>query len=325
MKRITILLLALSLIAAGCSKQTQKLFDLEDVPENSGFKMDDYWIWGGSIIRVDSVYHLFASRWPKTGKFPHGYKTNSEIVRASSLSPQGPFTFEEVVIGERDSAFWDSNMSHNPTIHKINDEYILFYIGSDFTTFQEKSDRLLRRVGFARAKSINGPWKRSNRPLIETESNNPAILEDSGKIWLMYRDANLRVYLASADSVDGSFTVVNDNVWPSCKLEDFYLYKSGSLVHLICEDNVGCISGEIRWGVHLTSLNEMKSWHKGEPLIAYDHKIRLTNGSKIKCKRRERPQLLIEDGKITGLITSVYDGKNSWCQLVKIKNKISVN
>lgn len=325
MKRITILLLALGLIAAGCSKQPHKLFHLEDVPENSGFKMDDYWIWGGSMIRVDSVYHLFVSRWPKSGKFPHGYKTNSEIVRGTSLSPLGPFTFEEVIIGERDSAFWDSNMAHNPTIHKINDEYILFYIGSDFTTFQEKSDNLLRRVGFAKAKSINGPWKRSNRPLIETESNNPAVLKDNGKIWLMYRDANLRVYLANADSVDGSFTVVNDNVWPSCKLEDFYLYKSENNVHLLCEDNVGGICGNIRWGVHLTSRNGMKSWHKGDPLIAYDHKIRLTNGSKIKCIRRERPQLLIEDGKITGLITSVYDGKNSWCQLVKIKNKISVN
>jgi hypothetical protein len=119
--------------------------------------------------------------------------------------------------------------------------------------------------------------------------------------------------------------MVNDNVWPACKLEDFYLYKSDSLVHMICEDNVGGISGEIRWGVHLTSSNNLNSWQIGEPLVAYDHTIRFTNGSKLKCKRRERPQLLIEDNKITYLITSVYDGEDSWCQPVKIKNFISLN
>lgn len=325
MNRIAFLILVFGLIAAGCNNQSPKLFELEEVPENSGFKMDDYWIWGGSMIRVDSVYHLFASRWPKTGKFPHGYKTGSEIVRASSFSPLGPFSFQEVIIGERDSAFWDSNMAHNPTIHKIEDEFVLFYIGSDYTSLQENSDKLLRRVGYAKAKSINGPWIRSNQPLIETESNNPAILQDNGAIWLMFRDADLKVYLARADSVNGPYSTVNDNVWPACKLEDFYLFKNGGKIHLICEDNVGAISGYTRWGVHLISTNGMDSWYKGEPLIAYDHKIRLTNGSNIKCIRRERPQLLIEDNKITYLITSVYDGESSWCQPIKILNNISVN
>ena len=94
-------------------------FEYQKLPINSGFKMDGYWVWGGSMIEVDSVYHLFASRWPKTGVFPEGYRQNSEIVRATSTSPLGPFTFQEVVIGERDSLFWDSNMAHNPTIHRI--------------------------------------------------------------------------------------------------------------------------------------------------------------------------------------------------------------
>jgi hypothetical protein len=42
------------------------------------------------------------------------------------------------------------------------------------------------------------------------------------------------------------------------------------------------------------------------------------------CNRRERPQLLIENHVITHLITAVYDGKNSWCQPVKLKHPIRV-
>ena len=107
---------------------------LKPVPQDSGFKMEGYWVWGGSLIKVNSTYHLFASRWPKGNEFPEIYRQNSEIVRATSKTILGPYEFQEVVIGERDRSYWDSNMAHNPTIHKIGDAYVLFYIGSDFTT-----------------------------------------------------------------------------------------------------------------------------------------------------------------------------------------------
>jgi hypothetical protein len=97
------LILILSIFLHSLFAQTIS-FEYEKLPVNSGFKMDKYWVWGGSMIEVDSVYHLFASRWPKTGAFPEGYRQNSEIVRATSTSPLGPFTFQEVVVGERDPA-----------------------------------------------------------------------------------------------------------------------------------------------------------------------------------------------------------------------------
>jgi len=101
---------------------------IQPVNPNSGFKMNGYWVWGGSVIKVGSTYHMFASRWPKKNKFPDDYFVESEIVRATSESRTEPYTFQEVVIGERDSSFWDSNMAHNPTIHKIGNKYVLFYI-----------------------------------------------------------------------------------------------------------------------------------------------------------------------------------------------------
>ena len=298
------------------------VFDFEKVPKESGFKMDGYWIWGGSMIKVGSTYHLFASRWKKTGPFPEGYRLNSEIVRATSKSPLGPFLFEEVIIGERDRSFWDSNMAHNPTLHRIGDEFVLFYIGSDFTTYSENSKSLIRRIGYASSQSISGPWKRSDQPLINSESNNPAILIDGSTVKLFYRDENLKVLLAEADFYKGPYIIKNDDLWPDCKLEDFYAFKANNQFHLICEDNIGGVSGHERWGIHLYSEDGVKGWKKYNPVVVYDHDILFTDNSVLKCTRRERPQLLIENGEITYLMNGVYDGENSWCQPVKLKQSI---
>ncbi len=297
----------------------------EPIPEESGFRMEDYWVWGGSVIKVDSLYHMFASRWIKDRMFPENYRENSEIVRAVANSPMGPYEFIEVVIGERDSAFWDSNMAHNPTIHKIGDEYVLFYIGSDFTTILPGTESLKRRVGYAAASDISGPWMRSDKPLIEDESNNPAILQEAGRIKLVYRDHDLRVYLAGSESYRGPFSIINDNVWPNNRIEDFYLYQKKDRICLVCEDNSGAISGHERWGVELFTQDGGISWNKSDPVVFYDHTLFYPGNYSLLCTRRERPQLLIENGLITYLFTGVFDGKDSWCQPVKLSRPVKTS
>jgi hypothetical protein len=160
--------------------------------------------------------------------------------------------------------------------------------------------------------------------LINSESNNPAILPDKDKVILIYRNADLRIYIEEADFYYGPYKIVNDNVWPNCKLEDFYLFKAYNTFHLICEDNVGGVSGHIRWGIHLYSNDGVKNWEKYLPVIVYDHTIFFTNDSVLNCNRRERPQLLIENNSITFLINSIYDGKDSWSQPVKLKHPIHI-
>ena len=317
---IIIILTFRSYIAGGQGKQ----FEYEKVPAGSGFKMEGYWVWGGSMIKVNSTYHLFASRWKKDGPFPEGYRKNSEIVRAISSSPLGPFEFKEVVIGERDSSFWDSDMAHNPTIHRIGNEYVIFYIGSDYTTLLSNTKNNLRRVGYAVAQSIEGPWLRSGEPVINVESNNPALLADESGFKLVFRDAPLRVYLAQAKDFRGPYKIINDNLWPDCKLEDFYMFRKDGMYHIICEDNVGAVSGSVRWGIHICSQNGIDDWKKYDPVVVYNHDIEFDDNSVLHCVRRERPQLLVENGYITHLITGVYDGNDSWCQPVKLKYPVKV-
>ena len=140
----------------------------------------------------------------------------------------------------------------------------------------------------------------------------------------MYRDSQLRIFIAEAPAYKGPYHIVNDNVWPECKLEDFYLFKANNQYHMIAEDNVGGVSGHERWGIHLYSDDGIGNWKRHDPLIVYDHDILLENDSVIRCNRRERVQLFVENTLITHILTSVYDGENSWTQPVRLSRTISV-
>lgn len=328
MKRLLVFATLMILLAGiACTDSQLSFYErLQPVPAESGFKMDGYWVWCGSVVKADSLYHMFAARWPKKNKFPDDYFRESEIVRATSRNPLGPYTFQEVVIGERDSLFWDSNMAHNPTIHRIGEQYVLFYLGSDFTSYRTGSDRLLRRIGYATANSVEGPWKRSDQPLLDQESNNPAVfVEPDGSVKMMFRDEKLTVKVAVAPGFSGPYEVRNDHVWPEAPLEDFYLFRKDGYYQMICEDNKGEVTGHVRWGAHFVSEDGISNWKTFDPVVVYDHDIRLADGNSVQCERRERPQLIIEDGRITHLVTGVYDGKNSWSQPVTLLPPVRVD
>lgn len=101
------------------------------VPRNSGFRMEGYWIWCGSVIKAeDGRYHMFASRWPKTQPMHPGWIFSSEIVRAVSDTPTGLYEFAEVVLPARGAQYWDGRATHNPRIMKRGKGYVLYYMGS---------------------------------------------------------------------------------------------------------------------------------------------------------------------------------------------------
>ena len=288
---------------------------IQPVAKGSGFAMDGWFVWCGSVIKADGQYHMFASRWPVETKFPEGYREHSEIVRAVASRPEGPFKFQEVVIGRREPDKWDSGMAHNPAIYKVGDTFVLYYIASAIGS-------RYRQIGIATAPAVTGPWTRRDKPLdlgLATDANNPAAcFEPDGSVRLFWRTVNLRVCISVARTFEGPYTVANDSLWPAARLEDFFFFKHAGVYHVVCEDNAGSVTGHERWGAHLCSADGIGGWQPWPQPVAYDHTIRWTDGTEFNPVRRERPWLLIEDGKISHLYTAVLGDQRTWNQPVPL-------
>ena len=98
---------------------------LRPAKRGSGFTMDGWFVWCGSVLRENGRFYLFASRWPEETGFPAGYMTHSEIVLAETDSLDRPFRYVKTLLPGRGDQHWDGAMTHNPFIMKINGEYVL--------------------------------------------------------------------------------------------------------------------------------------------------------------------------------------------------------
>lgn len=89
MKRDTVRLVVGLAVVLGmvgvCNAEPKPIIErLLPIPKTSGFKMESWFVWGGSVIKVGDTFHLFASRWPEETGFPNGYRSHSQIVRATA-------------------------------------------------------------------------------------------------------------------------------------------------------------------------------------------------------------------------------------------------
>jgi hypothetical protein len=153
--------------------------------------------WGGSIIpavaanatstTTDHVtHHMFAS-WFENSTLAN-WETRSVVVHAvSTTGAQGPYRPTDVVLAPRhDPALWDALDCHNPTVHRIGDEYVIFYIGVGVQAsgsaagnasapatggMHHRGRRPLGQdlpqvIGAAFSASLDGPWTRMPQPLL---------------------------------------------------------------------------------------------------------------------------------------------------------------
>ena len=320
-------------------------------PLAGGFQMVGYWVWCGSVIKgEDGLYHMFAARWPNNLPFFTGYVMSSEVVRAVSDSPEGPFHFQEVVLADRGEAYWDGRMAHNPTICKYGDTYLLFYIGSCFKgerpdgeILKEKSLPVLSesynqvRIGLATSKSVFGPWERPNKPILEPRPGKwdssvvtnpaPCILKD-GSIYLYYRSntpEGLKIGLTKAENFKAPFIRMKDGPVISFKdngnVEDPFVWQNGEHFEMIAKDMTGSITGEKHGGIHAISIDGM-DWKLANPPMAYSRNILWEDGSRSFQGSLERPQLLFQDGEPTHMFAATADGPGGFDSATKTWNMV---
>lgn len=292
-------------------------------------KIDGYYVWCGSVIRGDDGrYHMFASRWKREHTFHPGWMTYSEVVRAVSDTPYGPFEFQEVVLPARGPEYWDGCATHCPQIIKRGNQYLLFYIGTSFTIEVRKDNlkdvatvaRSTKRIGMAVADSVLGPWKRPDKPVITTKPgtfysflvSNPApVIEPDGSIFVLFKT---RKYIekgcsaffigaARAANHESPFEVITPEPLfgadsPNGEVEDPFIWidKDG-LYHMVAKDMRGDVGGSEADGVELVSRNGLDWKFRQVAYIRGEHSL------------RERPFILFDDnGEPLALYTATADG-----------------
>lgn len=302
-----------------------------------GFAQADHWTWCGSVARgADGRYHMFASRWPRTLPFFDGYKVASEVVRAESDTPEGPYTFAEVVLPDRGADAWDGRMTHNPTIIHWAGAWRLFYIGATYPGPRPDGDTLRAaatdlpsraystiRIGMASAPDLCGPWTRPERPCLDVRPGawdasvvtNPApCLDPEGGLWLGYRSnmvtRGARLGMARAETPDAPFErAVEGPLLPDIEgnMEDAFIWHNGRAYELVAKDIEGAITGDVGAGLHAWS-RDARSWSLCTPCKAWSRALRWSDGTAGRQGSFERPQLLLEHGVPRWLFAATADG-----------------
>lgn len=303
-------------------------------PVGRVLETEGYYVWCNSPIQAtDGKIHWFYSRW-SSKKGMGGWINSCEIARAVADKPEGPYEHVETILAPRGDGFWDATSCHNPHIQLVDGKYCLFYMGNSNGKTNTK------RIGLAMADSLNGPWTRPDKPLLEAGpegawddhcTTNPAFVKHPhGQYWLYYKSWNNHDYynskdplirgnrkygLAVADKLEGPYVRYSDKPvidfspkGGNKQFEDAFVWHEKERFKLICRD-MGFYSHDV--GLIMESKDGLK-W--SEPEIAYKPvKNYLQEPSAPshlkKYGRLERPQLLFINGKPKYMFATSQGGK----------------
>ncbi len=315
------------------------------VPVDGGFRDDAWWIWCGSVIRGDDgLYHMFASRWSKATAFSANWLTNSCVVRAVASQAAGPYRFVEEVLPPRGREHWDGLMTHNPTIHRCGDCFLLFYTGTTYDgpvptagRLEEDDPRRLQaranqRIGLATAPSPAGPWTRLEAPILEVDpsgwdafltTNAAPVVQADGRVLLYYKSteddhARLRYGVAVADDPAGPYRRSGDGpIFGEAHYEDACVWHEDGGYRMVFNDLTGAFTGEDHAGGYAAS-EDGRAWrYVGQ---AYSRTLQWSDGRIVTQGSLERPQILLEQGRPAWLFAATADGPGGFSRAANTWN-----
>ena len=280
---------------------------LQPVPASGIFKMDGYYLWDPTVIKVGDTYHLFTSRWPASAGMA-GWK-KSEIIRSTSASLFGPYQFQEVVLSPSYHP-WAKAGTHNPKIMKVGNKYLLYHLGIPQW-----------KTGFALADSIEGPFIPLTQPVISI--NNPALLvRPDGSAYAVGKfkptvQGDVKYYMRAlaATNYMGPYQVVKDEfsrLPHGFELEDPTIWWANQQYNVICTDMKARVTGVQKSVIYYTSKNGVDyELYSQIPVWSQNDPVPLAGGGEFKIKGVERPQVYVnEQGAVTALLASVYPSEN---------------
>lgn len=336
---------ALSIFSRAAESATTQTPDLDlqkmmqPIPASSAFHDPGYFVWCGTMLAgPDGRYHLYYSRWKISNGF-QAWVTSSEIAHAVGDSPTGPFVFHDVVLPARGKQFWDGLVTHNPTVKRFGKKYYLYYMGNTgdgkLTTDLNWVHRNNQRIGVAVASNPDGPWTRSNQPLIDVSADpnapdslcvaNPGITQGAdGKFLLLYKAVGRKrplpfggpvVHLmAESDSPTGPFRKMLKPLFTlpgvDFPFEDPFFWYDG-LRHsyfVILKDNHGITSGNGHSTLVLYQSADAFNWLPAKHFLVSDLELHWKGRPVQPVKALERPQIMFDaGGNPTVLIVAIRD------------------
>lgn len=330
---------------------------LGQAPRTPAFESEGYWVWGSSIVKgEDGKYHMFVSRFPKSLPFHPGWMIASEIVHATSDTPEGPYKFSDIALPARGAQYWDGRSTHNPRILKYQNKYYLIYMGSTHPfanpTYEQLTldspwciiGRSNKRIGLAVADSPYGPWKRFDEPILKTKPNtfysfltsNPSpIIQEDGSVMMIFKGrtyigdnkfSDMALGMAYAPSIEGPYQVLNNDqpifqVNGQGEAEDPFLWKDNKGYHAIFKDHVSKFTGEQGGGVMAHSKDGIH-WTVDKAPKAYSRTVEWEDGKVEMQGQLERPFLLFENGKATYAFFATMNGPGGFENATKSWNMV---
>ena len=296
---------------------------LQPVPVGGVFEDPAWCIWCGSAVRGDDgKYHLFYSRWPS--RLGHlAWVTHSEVARAVSDSPTGPYRHADVVLPARGEKFWDGSCTHNPTILRVGKKFCLYYMGNvgDGVVPAKGLNWIHRnhqRIGVATADSPAGPWTRRDHPVIDISADhdapdalmtsNPATcVRPDGGLLMVYKAVSTKgptpfggpvVHLvATAEKPEGpwqkNLTPIFTKPGEHFAAEDPFIWHDGDRYRAIVKDNNGIFTGR---GYSLAQFESRDGfdWKLAKHPFVTTPEIAWHDGTRKKLNALERPQLVFD-------------------------------
>ncbi|RPD43337.1 sucrase [Chitinophaga barathri] len=311
------------------------------VQQKSMFQENGYYVWCGSMIRTaDGVCHLFYSRWPKSKGF-NGWATDSEIAHATAEQPLGPYTFKNVVLAKRHKKYWDADVTHNPTVLKFGNKYYLYYMGNygDGTFWDHRNHQ---RIGVAVAKSLDGPWKRFDKPVVDTTADswdhlmtsNPSVTQRAdGKYLIVYkgvsagempRGGKVSHGAAISDSPTGPFLKRPGTIfdYPGSRFaaEDPFIWRQDGRYFAIVKDMKGDFT-KAGTSLALFTSEDGFSWRLTSHPLVSGLTLEWEGGAREKVRRLERPQLWLDKGRPAVLFVAIKRSDSVTCNVaIPLKN-----
>ena len=348
----SLLALLFLIVTVNCLQGQQYIesssFAFADKWEFMGVAVEEpgYTIWGTSpILANDGKVHLFVARWPCELKVDPGWRSHSEIAHYVGDSPEGPFVFSDIALKGTGLDTWDKYGAHNPSIHKVGDQFVLLYIANNKPKKPPHPSN--QKIGMALSPSLYGPWEKTGKEglILAPPSNenywnyqasngvnNPTLLQHpKGGFFLYFKSEKAQMGLAIAENIDGPYVQLPFPVTTNDKrIEDAYVFMYNGKIALLTTDNHGIIEegGGILWtsddGIHFDK-NE-KGFHRIDAYTSIDKSVVTVHyGNPNKnFSKFERHQLLLQNGLPSYLYlpsgSNIYGGPCTVSYLLKYKD-----